>query len=34
VLDDGVRVPLTDERLPPEARVVDHDGRITPFEAA
>jgi len=34
VLDDGVRVLLTDDRLPSEARVVDHDGRITPFEAA
>jgi hypothetical protein len=34
VLDDGVRVRLTNSDLPPEARVVDHDGRITPFEAA
>jgi hypothetical protein len=34
VLDDGVRVRLTNSALPPEARVVDHDGRITPFEAA
>lgn len=34
VLDDGVRVRLVDGGLPPEARVVDHDGRITPIEAA
>ncbi len=34
VLDDGVRVRLTDGSLPPEARVVDHDGQITAFEAA
>jgi hypothetical protein len=34
VLDDGVRVRLTDGRLPPDARLVDHDGRIAPFEAA
>jgi hypothetical protein len=34
VLDDGIRVRLTDGALPPEARVVDHDGRITSFEAA
>jgi hypothetical protein len=34
VLDDGVRVRLTDGGLPPEARVVDQDGRITSFEAA
>jgi hypothetical protein len=34
VLDDGVRVRLVEGRLPPDARVVDHDGRITPVEAA
>lgn len=34
VLDDGVRVRLTDGGLPSEARVVDHDGRIAPVEAA
>lgn len=34
VLDDGVRVRLVDGGLPAEARVVDHDGRITPIEAA
>lgn len=34
VLDDGVRVRLTDGRLPAEARVVDRDGRINAFEAA
>jgi hypothetical protein len=34
VLDDGVRVRLVDGGLPAESRVVDHDGRITPFEAA
>ena len=34
VLDDGVRVRLVDGGLPPGARVVDHDGRITPIEAA
>jgi hypothetical protein len=34
VLDDGVRVRLTDGNLPPDARVVDHDGRIAPLEAA
>ncbi len=34
VLDDGVRVRLVNGGLPAEARVVDHDGRITPIEAA
>jgi hypothetical protein len=34
VLDDGVRFRLTDGSLPPDARVVDHDGRINPLEAA
>lgn len=34
VLDDGVRVRLTDGALPAEARVVDRDGRINAFEAA
>lgn len=34
VLDDGVRVRLVDGGLPADARVVDHDGRITPIEAA
>ena len=34
VLDDGVRVRLADGSLPADARVVDHDGRITPLEAA
>jgi hypothetical protein len=34
VLDDGVRVRLTNDDLPAEARVVDHNGRITAFEAA
>jgi hypothetical protein len=34
VLDDGVRVRLVDGHLPPDARVVDRDGRIAPLEAA
>jgi hypothetical protein len=35
VLDDGVRVSLTDDcRLPPDARVLGDDGLITPLEAA
>ena len=34
VLDDGVRVRLTAGGLPAEARVVDHEGRITQVEAA
>jgi hypothetical protein len=34
VLDDGVRLRLADGGLPPEARVVDREGRITQFEAA
>ncbi len=35
VLDDGVRLPLgPDGSLPPGARVVEPEGRITPVEVA
>jgi hypothetical protein len=35
VLDDGVRIDLTDEgELPQDARVVANDGRIAPLEVA